>query len=117
MEKAFVITLLDRSNITNTWMQNPTKPFWTQLIHLLSMSVIAFQKSTLHTNSQQDIPSRRTFVSTERHAKVSAELLADRFGIGPKRAQRTLHVTTQQGVRSAILSQSADNTVQTESLE
>ena len=52
---------------------------------------------------QQDTPSRRTFVSTERHVKVSAELLADRFGIGPKRAQRTLRVTTQRGVRSAIL--------------
>ena len=52
---------------------------------------------------QQDLPSRRTFVSMERHAKVSAELLADRFGIGPKRAQRTLRVTTQRGVRSAIL--------------
>ena len=52
---------------------------------------------------QEDIPSRRTFVSTERHVKVSAELLADRFGIGPKRAQRTLRVTTQRGVRSAIL--------------
>jgi hypothetical protein len=50
-----------------------------------------------------DIPARRTFVSTERHAKVSAELLADRFGIGPKRAQRTLRVTTQRGMRSAIL--------------
>ncbi|KAI2496598.1 Reverse transcriptase (RNA-dependent DNA polymerase) [Fragilaria crotonensis] len=55
------------------------------------------------TYEHQDIPSRRTFVSTERHVKVSAELLADRFGIGPKRAQRTLRVTTQRGVRSAIL--------------
>ncbi|KAI2513325.1 Reverse transcriptase (RNA-dependent DNA polymerase) [Fragilaria crotonensis] len=54
-------------------------------------------------HEHQDIPSRRTFVSTERHVKVSAELLADRFGIGPKRAQRTLRVTTQRGVRSAIL--------------
>lgn len=54
-------------------------------------------------NVQADIPSRRTFVSSERHVKVSAELLADRFGIGPKRAQRTIHVTTQHGVRSAIL--------------
>jgi hypothetical protein len=49
---------------------------------------------------QQDLPSR--FVSTERHVEVSAEFLADRFGIGPKRAQRTLRVTTQRGVRSAI---------------
>ena len=55
------------------------------------------------TLEQIDIPARRTFVSDERHAKVSAELIAERFGIGPTRAQRTLRVTTQRGVRSAIL--------------
>jgi hypothetical protein len=52
---------------------------------------------------QHDTPARRTFVSDERHVKVSAELMAERFGIGPIRAQRTLRVTTQRGVRSAIL--------------
>jgi hypothetical protein len=50
-----------------------------------------------------DRPARRTFVSNERHTKVSAELIAERFGVGPIRAQRTLRVTRQQGVRSAIL--------------
>jgi hypothetical protein len=52
---------------------------------------------------QLDTPARRTFVSNKRHAKVSAELIAERFGIGPTRAQRTMRVTTQRGVRSAIL--------------
>ncbi len=60
-------------------------------------------KSVDTVYKQQDLPSQRTFVSTEQHVKVSAELLADCFGIGPKRAQRTLRVTTQQGVCSAIL--------------
>jgi hypothetical protein len=100
MEKAFVITLLDCSNITNTWMQNTISPF--RLNWSISCPCSAFQKSTLHTNSQQDRPSQRTFVSTEPHAKVWAELLADRFGNGPNWAQRMLHVTTQQGARSAI---------------
>jgi hypothetical protein len=50
-----------------------------------------------------DTPARRTFVSSERHSKVTAELVAERFGISPVRAQRTLRVTTQRGVRSAIL--------------
>jgi hypothetical protein len=50
-----------------------------------------------------DIPARRTFVSDERHVKVTAEMLADRFGISVPRAQRTLRVTTQRDVRSAIL--------------
>ena len=52
---------------------------------------------------QADTPGRRTFVSDERHLKVTAQVLADLFGISIPRAQRTLRVTTQRGVRSAIL--------------
>ena len=52
---------------------------------------------------QTDTPGRRTFVSDERHVKVTAEMLAEKFGISIPRAQRTLRVTTQRGVRSAIL--------------
>ena len=52
---------------------------------------------------QTDTPGRRTFVSDERHLKVTAQVLAERFGISIPRAQRTLQVTTQRGVRSAIL--------------
>lgn len=52
---------------------------------------------------QLDTPTRRTFVSDERHIKVSAELIAERFGNGPTQAQPTLRVTTQRGMRSAIL--------------
>ncbi|KAI2500086.1 Reverse transcriptase (RNA-dependent DNA polymerase) [Fragilaria crotonensis] len=74
------------------------------LVHLGKL-LTQYHLSQLDTTvlEQLDVPSRRTFVSTERHEKVSAELLADRFGIGPKRAQRTMRVTTQRGVRSAIL--------------
>ncbi|KAI2502013.1 Reverse transcriptase (RNA-dependent DNA polymerase) [Fragilaria crotonensis] len=50
-----------------------------------------------------DAPGRRTFVSEERHVKVTAHSLAEKFGISIPRAQRTLKVTTQRGVRSAIL--------------
>ncbi len=52
---------------------------------------------------QDDTPGRRTFVSDERHVKVTAEMIAEKFGISIPRAQRTLRVTTQRGVRSAIL--------------
>ena len=55
------------------------------------------------TFDQTDTPGRRTFVSDERHAKVTAEMIAEKFGISIPRAQRTLRVTTQRGVRSAIL--------------
>ena len=50
-----------------------------------------------------DLPARRTFISTDRHAKIDAINLAEIFGIGFNRAQATLFATTQRGVRSAIL--------------
>ena len=77
------------------------------LVHLgnqLQQRLCMSQVNTVDTvYEQEDVPVRRTFVSSERHEKISADLIADRFGIGPKRAQRTLQVTTQRGVRSAIL--------------
>ena len=62
---------------------------------------VAAQVETVY--DQTDAPGRRTFVSDERHRKVNAQVLAERFGISIPRAQRTLRVTTQRGVRSAIL--------------
>ncbi len=59
------------------------------------------QVDTVHDHT--DTPGRRTFVSEELHLKITAEVLAERFGISIPRAQRTLRVTTQRGVRSAIL--------------
>ena len=51
----------------------------------------------------EDIPEKRTFVSTERHMKLTAESISEKFGIGLARARATLRATTQRGVRSAIL--------------
>ena len=51
----------------------------------------------------EDLPTRQTYTSVERHAKISAEVLADRFAIGTERAKRTLDATLQRGVRSAVL--------------
>ena len=50
-----------------------------------------------------DVPARHTFISLERHNKISAESLAEMWGIGLKRAYATLEATTQRGIRSAIL--------------
>jgi hypothetical protein len=47
--------------------------------------------------------ARCTFVSDRRHLKVLTELIAERFGIGPITAQKTLQLTTQRGIRSTIL--------------
>jgi len=56
-----------------------------------------------HATGDTDIPARHTFVSKDRHQKITADLLADRWCIGPHRAQATLRATQQRGVRSAIL--------------
>ena len=50
-----------------------------------------------------DVPMRRTFTSNERHSDVSSAELSDRWGIGLLQAQNTIRITTQKGIRSAIL--------------
>ena len=50
-----------------------------------------------------DRPTRRSFISHERHQRVTADTLADFFGIGLERARQTLTATLQKGTRSAIL--------------
>ena len=56
-----------------------------------------------YDDSLDDIPTRQTYTSTERHVKMSAEVLANRFGIGLERAIQTLKATTQRVTRSALL--------------
>ena len=56
-----------------------------------------------YDDSLEDIPTRQTYTSTERHVNMSAEVLADRFGIGLERARQTLKETNQIGTRSALL--------------
>ena len=50
-----------------------------------------------------DIPGKSSFVSHERHNKLSAEALAENWCIGIIKAQSTLGATTQHFRRSAIL--------------
>lgn len=68
-----------------------------QILHEKHRRVSA-QVETVY--DQTDTPGRRTFVSDERHTKVTAGMIAEKFGISIPRAQRTLRVTTQRGVRS-----------------
>jgi hypothetical protein len=63
-----------------------------------------------HTNSERsisatiiDVPSQRTFISKERHAAVTPEQHSERWSIGLAQSKQTLRVTTQRGIRSAIL--------------
>ena len=58
---------------------------------------------TRYNDVLEDLPTRQTHTSTERHRKISAEVLADRFGIVIQRTRATLRETVQRGTRSAIL--------------
>ena len=51
----------------------------------------------------EDILTRQTYTSTEGHVNMSAEVLANRFGIGLEKARQTFKATTQRGTRSALL--------------
>jgi hypothetical protein len=50
-----------------------------------------------------DVEARKTFVSNQRHPAINHEILSERWNIGLNQAKQTLKVTTQRGVRSAIL--------------
>lgn len=55
------------------------------------------------TSVIDNVSKKRTFVSTEQHTKITVDKLVERFCIGPLKAEETLKVTTQRGLRSAIL--------------
>jgi hypothetical protein len=48
-----------------------------------------------------DVPERRTFLSSERHSRVTPEEISERWAIGLSQARSTWKVTTQNAVRSA----------------
>ena len=52
---------------------------------------------------KQDVPARRTFISFDRHRKTNIDNLAENWCIGKRKAADTINVTTQRGMRSAIL--------------
>ena len=54
-------------------------------------------------STQVDVPADRTFVSSKRHSQVTSENLSERWNIGLQQAKQTMKVTTQKGVRSAIM--------------
>jgi hypothetical protein len=76
-------------------------PVLANLKELMTQRSIA--KTTTYDRDLEDTPSRRTFVSTNRHSNITADHVAERFGIGTERAKATLRATTQRGMRSAIL--------------
>lgn len=73
-------------------------PSLTNISRGLTINEVLHLDADLH-----DKPVRKTFTSTERHLKITAEALSERLGIGIARARKTLHATLQRGTRSAIL--------------
>ena len=69
----------------------------------LTAQVPQISEVNRYETTLEDIPTRQTYTSHERHAKASSEVLADRFAIGIERANATMKATLQRGVRSAIL--------------
>ena len=72
------------------------------LVDLKSLMISQVNINSL-SNQDDDVKERRTFVSHDRHVKVSEGLIADRFCIGLKRARATLKATLQRGTRLVIL--------------
>ena len=75
------------------------------MLNEISSSLTSLNNITSNSYDQEleDIPRVRTYVSSERHSKITADRLSDIFCIGPVRAKQTLRVTRQRGTRSAIL--------------
>ena len=79
------------------------------LLYSIELSLVVLQERMIANvkikgeYDPNDLPSRNTLISHNRHAKIDASTLAHNFGIGLKQAYATIKVTTQKAVRSAIL--------------
>ena len=80
-----------------------TYPFGLKEDLIARMTTVSMSEVTRYDDTLEDLPTRQTYTSTERHAKMSAEVLADRFAIGVQRARDTMAATMQKGTRSAVL--------------
>jgi hypothetical protein len=97
-----MIQATDQGGVDNPWKRQSrdTQAFHTQFEYLHADSEDALLKSidpslartaeSLHQRhtaqtdtiyDHNDAPTRRTFISVDRHVKVSADLIAERFGI------------------------------------
>ena len=61
------------------------------------------QLGTQYDRRSLDVPTRATFESSERHPRVTPEILSERWGISKERAIATMQATLQKGTRSALL--------------
>jgi hypothetical protein len=50
-----------------------------------------------------DIPEQRAFIASDRHSTIKADTPREMCGISKKQAHKTLRITTQRDVRSAVM--------------
>jgi hypothetical protein len=82
----------------------PTDPTLSNLKEKMTALVPGYiEEVARYDDTLEDLPTRQTYTSTERHIKISAEVLADRSVIGLERARQTLKATTHRGTRSTFL--------------
>ena len=89
---------LGSADSTRDQIQEPG--FKEQLLATIQRTI---SKATSFNDAMEDIPTRQTYSWTDRYSKISAEVLADQFGIRIDRANATLKETLQRGTISAIL--------------
>lgn len=53
--------------------------------------------------AKPDVPEQRTCIASDRHSTIKADRLSEMWGISKKQAKTTLRVTTQRGIRSAVM--------------
>ena len=92
---------------------NTRKPMWKYIdpstdeliLNEVNPCLVSLKELTVVTqsHSKEIYPARRTFINTDRHKSLTAESLSELWHIGPKRAKATINVTTQYGIRSAIM--------------
>ena len=62
-----------------------------------------FSRQIMEIETRQDVPTSRSFLSQNKRCHVGPDELSERWLIGKAQASKTLKVTTQRGVRSAVL--------------
>jgi hypothetical protein len=90
---------------------NDTEPGLSEISCVYSFSAMAaslhdlygFHSTRSIRATNVDLPGHKTFISKDRHSAVTPEQLSERWNIGLAQAKQTILVTTQRGIRSAIL--------------
>ena len=63
----------------------------------------ALLDTTKPTKVKPDVPEQRAFIVSDRHSTIKAARLSIMWEISKKQAHKTLRVTTQRGVQSAVM--------------